>query len=93
MFAWSIVDILRIETAAVPTGAMPPSAWPGVFIFFGSMVLLQAVRAVLHRYRREDGTPRADARGAAAAATAEVLASLADESEPVAFATEAQREG
>lgn len=66
LFAWSIVDIVRIEAAVSPVAGMPPSAWPGIFIFFGSMVLLQVVRVILHRYRREDGTPRNDARGAAA---------------------------
>jgi len=78
LFAWSIVDIVRIETAVAPVVDLPVSAWPGIFVFFGSMVLLQVVRVVLDRYRREDGTPRHDARGAAAAATAEALASSAD---------------
>jgi TRAP-type C4-dicarboxylate transport system permease small subunit len=76
LFAWSLVDILRIETAAVPTKELPASAWPGVFIFFGGMVLLQVVRMVLARYRRDDGTPRDDARGATAVTTTEMLASL-----------------
>lgn len=74
MFAWSLVDIVRIETAKNATGAMPPTAWPGVFVFGGALVLLQVVRAVLVRYRHEDGTPRGDARDLAAAATADVLA-------------------
>jgi hypothetical protein len=55
---------------------VPPSAWPGVAVFGGSLVLLQIVRLVLHRYRRDDGTPRADARGQAASATAEALRGL-----------------
>jgi TRAP-type C4-dicarboxylate transport system permease small subunit len=76
MFAWSIVDIIRIETAAVATKDIPPSLWPGIFVFLGAMALLQLVRIVLHRYRRDDGTPRADARGEATAATREVLAGL-----------------
>lgn len=80
LFAWSIVDIVRIEAATSPVGELPASAWPGIFIFFGGMVLLQAVRLVLHRYRREDGTPRDDARGAVAAATTEALASSSDAS-------------
>jgi TRAP-type C4-dicarboxylate transport system permease small subunit len=76
LFAWSIVDILRIETAAVPTKEIPASLWPGIFIFLGAMALLQLVRVVLHRYRRDDGTPRADARGEATAATREAMAAL-----------------
>jgi len=79
LFAWSIVDIVRIETSASPGVGLPSGAWPGIFIFFGSMVVLQVVRAFLHRYRREDGTPRSDARGAVAAVTAEVLASAGDD--------------
>jgi hypothetical protein len=93
LFAYSLVDILRIETAAVPTTAMPPSAWPGVFIFFGSMVLLQVVRIVLQRYRRDDGTPRGDARGRAAQATAEILASVPDDTGDITAPAEAQTEG
>ncbi len=92
LFAWCIVDIVRIESAATPSSAMPPTAWPGVFLFFGSMVLLQVVRAFLMRYRRDDGTPRGDARSAAADVTAEVLASL-DETAPAAAAVEVQTEG
>jgi TRAP-type C4-dicarboxylate transport system permease small subunit len=76
MFAWSAVDILRIETAAVPTKEIPATLWPGVFIFVGAMLLLQLVRVVLGRYRRDDGSPRGDARGSAAAATAEALSEL-----------------
>jgi hypothetical protein len=75
MFAWSIVDIVRIEKVAGST-EVPGTLWPGVFLFVGAMVLLQVVRIVLRRYRRDDGTPRNDARGAAAAATSEMLASL-----------------
>ena len=58
MFAWSIVDIIRIETTPAAAGSLPPSAWPGVFIFLGSMVVLQAVRLLLERYRGDDGAPR-----------------------------------
>ena len=93
LFAWCLVDILRIETAAVPSKELPPTAWPGIFVFFGSMVLLQVVRAVLERYRHKDGTPRGDARDAAAAATAELLAELPDETEPAVTAVEVQAEG
>lgn len=90
LFAWSIVDIVRIEVApgaASMTAAergLPSGAWPGVFIFFGCMVALQLVRMILPRYRRDDGTPRGDERSAARA-TAEVLASTdaASESEAV----------
>jgi predicted lysophospholipase L1 biosynthesis ABC-type transport system permease subunit len=71
VFAWSIVDIFR-------TGAMPFSVWPGIAAFLVAMVLLQVVRGVLERHRREDGSPRADARGIAAAATAEVLGEDSD---------------
>jgi hypothetical protein len=92
LFAYSLVDILRIETAAVRTTALPPSAWPGVFLFFGSMVLLQVVRGVLQRYRRDDGTFRGDARGRAADTTADILSSVEDDSEMTAPA-EAQGEG
>jgi len=93
LFAWCLVDIVRIETAAAPTTELPPTAWPGIFLFFGSMVVLQVVRAVLQRYRRDDGTQRGDARTQAAVATAEVLASLPDESEPAAGAAEVHKEG
>jgi hypothetical protein len=99
MFAWSLVDIVRIETDPAAAGGIPPTAWPGVFTFLGSMALLQVVRVFLHRYRRDDGSPRGDARGAAAAATAEVLASVPDVSdvpivsEAVALAAEAEEEG
>jgi TRAP-type C4-dicarboxylate transport system permease small subunit len=77
MFAWSLVDILRIETTPASTD-IPGTLWPGIFVFVGAMVLLQVVRAVLHRYRRDDGTPRNDARGAAATATAEMLAGVGE---------------
>jgi hypothetical protein len=78
-FALSIFAILRIESAPGAAAAtdltreIPWSAWYGIFIFFGSMILLQVVRVWLHRHRREDGTARADARGQAAAATADAL--------------------
>jgi hypothetical protein len=98
MFAWSFVDIVRIErtsTAAVSAAASvnPPLLWPGIFLFVGSMVLLQVVRAVLGGSRRADGSPKADARGAAAATTAEVLASLEDDTGTVPQAAETTREG
>ena len=95
LFAWSLVDIVRIETAAVATGELPPTAWPGIFVFFGSLVLLQVVRSVLDRYRREDGTARGSTVGVApaAAATAEVLASIREETHTAAGAAEAQGEG
>lgn len=74
LFAYSLIDIVRIETSSAPAGALPPTAWPGVFLFGGALIALQIVRAVLVRYRHEDGTPRGDARDLAAAATAEALA-------------------
>jgi TRAP-type C4-dicarboxylate transport system permease small subunit len=83
LFAWSFVDILRIETAAVPTKDIPATLWPGVFIFLGAMVLLQVVRVVLHRYRRDDGTPRGDERDAAAV-TAAVLSTTTVAPDPEA---------
>jgi len=58
LFAYSLVDILRIETDSVAAGSVPPLAWPGIFVFFGSMIALQVVRTVLHRYRGDDGAPR-----------------------------------
>jgi hypothetical protein len=93
LFAYSLVDIVRLETAAVRTAELPATAWPGVFVFLGSMVLLQVVRVVLHRYRRDDGTRRADARGRAASATAEVLASVTDDTADMTAPAEAQTEG
>jgi thiol:disulfide interchange protein len=93
MFAYSIVDILRMGTAEAPGTSFPVTAWPGVILFLASMVLLQLVRAVLHRYRRDDGTPRTDARGRAAKATAEILAALPDDPQDVAAPAEAQGEG
>jgi TRAP-type C4-dicarboxylate transport system permease small subunit len=85
LFAWSLVDIIRIETALGATAAtreLPAGAWPGIFIFFGSMVALQFVRMFLQRYRRDDGTRRGDERSAALA-SAEVLADTAP-AEPAA---------
>lgn len=83
LFAWSLVDIIKIETGMAPGTVIPASAWPGVAIFGGCLILLQVVRIALHRYRRDDGTPRADSRGEASAATAEALAALDDvESDP-----------
>ena len=79
LFAWSLVDIVRIETAAgaatttAATRDIPASAWPGIFVFLVSMAALQVVRVVLHRYRRDDGTPRGDERSAAAATAAALL--------------------
>jgi hypothetical protein len=93
LFAWSLVDIVRIETNPVLKGSLPPTAWPGVFTFFGSLALLQIVRLLLYRYRRDDGTPRGDARDTAAATTAEVLASVPDEPEPAADAVDTEHEG
>ena len=99
LFAWSIVDIVRIETAAVATTApaavqeMPPVAWPSIFLFFGSLLVLQPVRGILVRYRRDDGTQRDAAADAAAKATAEALAALEDDPEPVDDTTGPQAEG
>lgn len=92
LFAYSLIDIVRIESSAVRTTAIPPSAWPGLFLFFGSMVLLQVVRGVLQRYRRDDGSFRGDARGRAADTTADILSSVEDDGEMTAPA-EAQGEG
>ena len=75
-FAWSLVDIVRIETGSAGATSVPPSAWPGVAVFGGSLILLQIVRIALHRYRREDGTPRMDARGRASMATTDALRTL-----------------
>lgn len=86
LFAWSIVDIVRIESAAGTAAAsalpaLPAGAWPGIFIFFGSMVALQVVRVFLHRFRRDDGSPRGGGRDAAAV-TAGVLASMPASAQP-----------
>lgn len=78
-FAVSIFSIFRIESAPDAaattelTREIPWSAWYGIFIFLAAMLLLQVVRTWLHAHRREDGTPRADARGMAADTTAEAL--------------------
>ena len=99
VFAWSIVDVVRIETAAVATTApaavqeMPPGAWPGIFLFFGSLLVLQPVRGILVRYRRDDGTQRDAATDAADKATAEALAVLEDDPELVDDTTGPQAEG
>jgi TRAP-type C4-dicarboxylate transport system permease small subunit len=88
LFAWSLIDIIRIETAPGATAVtreLPAGAWPGIFVFFGSMVALQFVRMFLQRYRRDDGTPRGDERSAAAA-TAEALADTAP-AEPAVVST------
>jgi hypothetical protein len=118
LFAWSIFDIVRIETSGVSrSGAettasaapasyetsagvearvvreLPGGAWPGIALFLGSFILLQAVRVILIRYRRDDGTQRDDAADAAARATAEALASGTTEPEPADEATALEREG
>lgn len=116
LFAWSIVDIVRIETtvaaktapaATAPASSQEPTAgavtaaaqelpvgaWPGVFLFFGSLLLLQPVRAILMRYRRDDGTQRGDARDEAAKATSAALASHDDDPGPVGETTGPQAEG
>jgi TRAP-type C4-dicarboxylate transport system permease small subunit len=88
LFAWSLVDIVRIETAAgaatttAATRDLPAGAWPGIFVFLGSMIALQAVRVVLHRYRRDDGSARGDERSAKAA-TADALLEATVPFEPV----------
>jgi TRAP-type C4-dicarboxylate transport system permease small subunit len=92
LFAWSIVDIVRIETG-VWTEAAPPGAWPGILLCFGSLLLLQPVRAILVRYRRDDGTQRGDARDEAVKATASALASIDDDPGPVGETTVPQAEG
>lgn len=67
LFAYSLVDIVRIETKPGATNAadavreLPPTAYPGLALFFGGMIALQGVRVVLHRYRRADGSARSDA--------------------------------
>jgi hypothetical protein len=115
LFAWSIVDIVRIETAVVATAApaasaavsqeptsgavtaavqeLPGGAWPGIFLFFGSLLVLQPVRAILVRYRRDDGSQRDSATDAAATATAEALAALGDDPGPADATTGPQAEG
>lgn len=93
LFAWCLVDIVRIETGAANSTALPPTAWPGIFLFFGSMIALQVVRVFLERYRHDDGTQRGGPRDQAAAATAELLSTIHDESEPAAEAAEAHTEG
>lgn len=117
LFAWSLVDIVRIQTSTtigIQTGVepasdevpdeakhLPASAWPGVFLFIGSLALLQPVRAILVRYRRDDGSMRgsardaggSDARSEAARVTAEALAGLTDDPGPAGEAGPAKREG
>ncbi|MDO8964114.1 MAG: hypothetical protein Q7W30_06420 [Coriobacteriia bacterium] len=67
LFAYSAVDIYRIETApgAEKTTAanreVPRTAWPGIATFFGGLIALQVTRVALMRVRRPDGTPRASA--------------------------------
>lgn len=85
MFAWSLVDIIRIEASPAALGTSPVWAWPGIFVFFGSMIALQVVRTVLHRYRRDDGTPRGGERTAAAVTTS-MLGDLPHAGEPAAGA-------
>jgi hypothetical protein len=85
LFAWSLVDIIRIETApgaGAVTGELPAGAWPGIFVFLASMLALQLVRTFLARYRRDDGTMRGAERSAAAV-TAEVLADTTAPFEPL----------
>jgi len=48
------------------------------------MIVLQVVRVFLERYRHDDGTQRGGARDQAAAATAEVLATIPEKSGPAA---------
>jgi len=77
LFAVSIFSIIRIEmdpgasATTELTREIPWASWYGIFIFFGSMLLLQLVRVWLQRYRGEDGAPRrraaADARPEAGA--------------------------
>lgn len=106
LFAYSIVDIVRIETkpgATNQAGApreLPPTAYPGLALFLGGMIALQGVRVVLHRYRRSDGTARgaeADAIAATAAALAEdddgpADAALYSDGEPALAAADDPRE-
>jgi hypothetical protein len=83
LFAYSLVDIVRIETKPGATNVasevreLPPTAYPGLALFLGGMVVLQGVRVVLHRYRRADGSARGDARDTAVATTARSDASSA----------------
>jgi TRAP-type C4-dicarboxylate transport system permease small subunit len=95
LFAWSIVDIVHITLQGTATDAIlaAPLLVPSVFLFLGSMVLLQVVRVVLGGSRRADGSPKADARGAAAETTAAALASLEDDPETVPTAADTMREG
>jgi len=92
-FAWSLVDIIRIETApgaAATTAAtreLPAWAWPGIFLFLGSMVALQVVRVFLHRYRRDDGAPRGN-EPETAAPTADALLDATVPLEPVTGSSE-----
>jgi len=83
LFAWSLVDIIRIESDPASAGSLPPGSWPGIFIFFGSMIALQVVRMFLQRYRRDDGTSRGAER-AAVAVTAEAIADLPPAGKPAA---------
>ena len=72
---------------------LPLGAWPGIFVFFGSLLALQPVRAILVRYRRDDGTQRDRSTGAAARATAEALASVNDDPGPVGETIDPRAEG
>jgi hypothetical protein len=95
MFAWSIVDIVHLTLQGIGPDPIlgAPLLLPSVFLFLGSMVLLQVVRAVLGGSRRADGTPRADARGAAVETTAAALASLEDDPGSASEAAKTTREG
>jgi len=96
MFAWSIIDIVRIESGPGAgrevSAVLPPLAWPGVFTFIGAMVLLQLVRMLLVGVRRDDGSSRADGSGEAAASTARALAED-DSARPVQTTTDSDSNG
>jgi hypothetical protein len=95
MFAWSIVDIVSITSQGIAPDPIlaAPLLLPSVFLFVGSMVLLQVVRAVFGGSRRADGSPRADARGAAVETTAAALASREDDPISASEAAKTTREG
>lgn len=72
---------------------LPSGAWPGIFVFFGSLLVLQPVRAILVRYRRDDGTQRDRSTDAVARATAEALASAKDDPGPMGETIDPRAEG
>ncbi len=76
-FAWTIVD--AFHGGMTGEFVLPAMVWPSILVFFGSMLLLQVVRGLIAPHRRDDGTPKADARAAAARTTAEVLAEDEDD--------------